>query len=142
MGFLVQLLVHMSIKDFSIKIKPFWGEFMDRLHSIKNGLKLKEDLLIILLIILVGTASFGLGKLSAHEKQKTPITITKGLDTAPQAQKVSAVQAQGIVFASKTGTKYYYPSCSSSVKEENKVWFNSIEEATAVGLTLASGCKK
>ena len=56
---------------------------------------------------------------------------------------VSVQNSEKKYVASKSGTKYYLPSCSgaSRIKEENKVWFASVEEAKARGLEPASGCK-
>jgi hypothetical protein len=155
----------MSIKDYLQKIKLFLANVKDKLYSTEKGLKIKDDLYIILIIILVGLASFGLGKISGYEKDKTPISILKTkeymlstvlegtsdiddtkIDDTPIATKNtnsnSSTQAKGLVVASKSGTKYYYPWCSgvSRIREENKVWFNTIEEARATGLTPASNC--
>ncbi|MFH1454943.1 MAG: hypothetical protein ABIF22_01340 [bacterium] len=141
----------MSIKDFAEKIKLFLGNIKDKAYGQEKGLKIKEDLYIVIMIILVGTASFGLGKISSFEKNKTPISIlrTKELITASvlnsQTEKNNTAipeQTNGEVVASKSGTKYYYPWCSgvSRIKEENKVWFNNIEEARATGLTPAANC--
>jgi len=49
----------------------------------------------------------------------------------------------GQVVASKSGTKYYLPWCGtvSRIKEENKVWFASIEEAEKAGYEPAKNCK-
>ncbi len=67
----------MSIKDFNEKIKLFCLDIRDRVYSQETGLKIKGDLYIVLLMILLGTASFGLGQLSAYEKKKTPIHVYK-----------------------------------------------------------------
>jgi hypothetical protein len=145
----------MSINDLTTKIKSFFANTKDCIYSPEKGLKIKGDLFIVLLLILVGTASFGLGKLSSLEKRKTPISIlkTKELLTATVAESFDTntssnvnsktqTQWKGIVLASKSGTKYYYPWCTgvSRIKEENKVWFLSIEDARSAGLTPASGC--
>ena len=145
----------MSIKDNWEKIKLFWADFRDATYNQEKGLKIKDDLYIVILIILVGTASFGLGKISSYEKNKTPISILKTkesmlstvLEGASSANdtisnSIKTAQNNGVVVASKSGTKYYYPWCAgvSKIKEENKVWFNSIEEAKLVGLTPASNC--
>ncbi|MDB4992261.1 MAG: protein of unknown function with transrane region [Parcubacteria group bacterium] len=49
----------------------------------------------------------------------------------------------GTYVASKTGTKYYLPSCATAkrIKDENKVWFNTKAEAEAKGYGPASNCK-
>lgn len=148
----------MSIKDFTEKIKPFWSDTKTKLSVIKSNIRIKEDLFIALLIVLVGLASFGLGKLSVLEAQKTPISITNQESVAYDAvennasnQNNSIVQpvttaststGQGTVFGSKSGTKYYYPWCSGAnrIKPENRVWFPTIEAAKAAGLTPAANC--
>jgi len=141
----------MSIKDFAEKIKLFTSVWKERLLRLKESLKIKEDLFVALLIVLVGLASFGLGKLSVIEAEKTPISIANDGQTAgnmPGSANTSgtstgqAVTGQGIVFGSKTGTKYYYPSCSGAgrIKPENRVWFPTIAAAKAAGLTPAANC--
>jgi len=149
----------MSIKDFSKKIKLSLSNIKDRAYSQEKGFKIKDDLYIVIMIILVGTASFGLGKISSYEKDRTPISIlkTKEYMLSTVLEGVSSINdtktkdaqgtvintnSNGLVVASKSGTKYYYPWCSgvSRIKEENKVWFNSIEEAKSAGLTPASNC--
>lgn len=137
-----------SIKDFNQKIKLIFTNIKDKYYSKKSGLKIKNDLYIVIMIFFVGTASFGLGKLSSFERQKTPISILKTkeymLSTALEGlpEKNIENKTQGMLVASKSGTKYYYSWCSgaSRIKEENKIWFNSIEEARAKGLTPASNC--
>ena len=50
---------------------------------------------------------------------------------------------KGKYVASKSGSKYYLPDCSGvkRIKEENKVWFGSVEEAKAEGYEPAKNCK-
>ena len=142
----------MSIKDFARKIKSFRDTVQTRLSGIKGHLKVKDDLFVATLIVLVGTASFGLGKLSILEAQRTPISITDGqsavLDAisspvAATAQGTTSLSSgQGTVFGSRSGTKYYYPWCSGAarIKPENRVWFATIAAAKASGLTPAANC--
>lgn len=136
-----------SIKDFLEKIKLSYAHLKDSFYSKENGLKIKDDLYVVMMIILVGTASFGLGKLSALEKTKTPIAILKTKENMLSAvltsnNLIDNTKADGEVVASKSGTKYYYPWCTgvSKIKEENKVWFDTIEKAREKGLTPASNC--
>ncbi len=51
--------------------------------------------------------------------------------------------AQKVFVASKNGTKYYYAWCAgvTKIKEENKVWFSTKEEAEKAGYTPAANCK-
>lgn len=129
----------MSINDIVIKIKT--------LDSTA-----KERIFVIILIVLVGSASFGLGRLSVSEGNKTPIRIenfasttsevvsdSAGNDTSGQGSAFSA----SMVLASKTGTAYYFPSCSGAnrISEKNKITFPSAKEAEAFGLHIGPGCK-
>lgn len=142
-----------------IKIKSFYANIKDKVYGSEKGLKIGSDLFIVLLIVLVGTASFGLGKLSAIEKKKLPIAVLKTQETLlkgiigdsnienlslGETKSISSIatSSKGIVFASKSGKRYYYPWCSGAerVKESNKVWFLTVEDAKKAGLTPAVNC--
>ena len=49
----------------------------------------------------------------------------------------------GLVVASKNGTKYYFAWCSGvgRINEENKIYFNTEEEAIILGYSLAKNCE-
>ncbi|MBU3925743.1 hypothetical protein KJ763_01050 [Patescibacteria group bacterium] len=127
------------------------------LAKIKNFSKAYEkDLIIILIIFLVALISFGLGRLSKLQENKAPISIenmvgnTGLLDSnkpvlSPETAQNEAFLSndEGLLVGSKNGTKYHYPWCSGAlrIKEENKVWFNSVEEARQAGYTPAANCK-
>ncbi len=140
----------MNIPESIRKIK---GGFLDRL-----GLNLSHDIFVILLIILVALASFGLGRLSVLDNKKTPIRIESGgqmgslLDGSnavsqntiqAETKGVPSVGASGTYVGSKTGKRYYFPWCATAnrIAEENKVWFATKQEAEANGYTPASNCK-
>ncbi|MDD5068277.1 MAG: hypothetical protein PHS53_01255 [Candidatus Pacebacteria bacterium] len=122
----------MSINDIPLKIKTLDSST-------------KERIFVVILIILVGSASFGLGRLSISEGEKTPIRIenftssTSEVVAAGQGSELSA----SMVLASKTGTAYYYPTCSGAnrIAEKNKITFPSAKEAEAFGLHIGPGCK-
>jgi hypothetical protein len=63
----------------------------------------------------------------------------------PVATEVTPVKPTtvGKYVASKNGTKYYLATCSGAkrIKNENKVWFASVEDAKASGRTAATNCK-
>jgi len=102
-----------------------------------------DDLFVALIIILVGTASFGLGKLSALEKDPGPVVVTESAASAlPFAANLPAQNQTGTVFASKSGTKYYYPWCTGGnrITAANRVWFDTATSAKSAGLTLAANC--
>lgn len=114
---------------------------------------LKEDTFIVLAIILIGLAGFGLGKLSALEKGREAVTIKPASFAAitstttinvpvSAAAMIAGESAKGMLVASKNGTKYYFPWCSgvSKINESNKIWFDSYESAQKSGLTPAANC--
>ena len=45
------------------------------------------------------------------------------------------------IYASRIGKKYYYYNCKSTIKESNKIFFDSDEAALRAGYTLAAACK-
>lgn len=120
------------------------------LTKLKEKIKpYEKDLIIIIVIILVASISFGLGRLSKIRENRVPITIENlgasveaGFRVAPAAE-TQIQQDSGAVVASKNGTKYHYPWCAGAqqIKEENKIYFSSIEEAREAGYTPASNCK-
>lgn len=106
-------------------------------------------------VVLVGLSAFGLGRLSASTGSRgLTIRLPDGTvqsavayqatgKSAPAPAAVKTVPAsQGKLVASKSGTKYYLPTCSgvSKIKEENKVWFATVGEAQAAGYTAAANC--
>jgi hypothetical protein len=155
----------MSIKDIGKKIKLYLETRLKPLFlSLKAVLEIKEDLFIILAIILIGLAGFGLGKISALEKNRGDIDIKK-LDLVPMASStinqsknlinitdnipmsasamIASESAKGLLVASKNGQKYHFPWCAgaSQIADKNKIWFSSYEEAQKAGYTAATNCK-
>ena len=141
-----------SINEFYQKIKVFI-------------LSSKENIAISIIIIFVGLASFGLGRLSVLEEVDDEVEIELSNDLGnmssnTQDNEVLASNSEtnivgekdtyenmsnvaGGVVASKSGKKYHYPWCSGAkqIAEKNKIIFNSIEEARDAGYTPASNCK-
>jgi len=119
----------------------------------KGGIERKKhkDLLIILVIVLVATLSFGLGRLSQKTANKPELKIGEiELNSVPAAVYASQVssktsqapQGDGTVVGSRNSTKYHYPWCSGAkrIKEENKIYFSSIEQARGQGYEPAANC--
>lgn len=73
----------------------------------------------------------------ATEKISQGSTVSTAVTPEPPHTTV------GKYVASKNGTKYYLATCSGAkrIKDENKVWFASVEDAKASGRTLSSTCK-
>lgn len=120
----------------------------------------KKDLYIATIIFLVSITSFGLGRLSVLWPTKEPITITEKLESRIQNLEDNKTteesstsfldsrsqildSAKGKYVASKNGTAYHYPWCPGAlkIKEENKIWFNSKEEAESRGYKPAGNCE-
>lgn len=129
---------------------------------------LADDTLYIASIVVgVGVLAFLLGRLSVStlEQQNAqavnplslcPVTIY-ATPVAPLATAVASGVAQGQVasasttsnqtgqyVASKAGTKYHHITCAGAkqIKEENKIYFATVEAALAAGYTKAANCNK
>lgn len=147
----------MSINDYIEKIKYFIGT--------EKG----KDILTVIIVILVGLSSFGLGRMSKNtsvaDLSSTHLTMPANalmgqesainglneanigskrvLSTIKSTQKDTDISAKsGNFFASKRGHKYYTNGCTSgnNLKEENKIYFQTKEEAERAGYTLSSSC--
>jgi len=135
-----------SISDFMEKIKQFiTGE---------QG----KDILTILIVILVGLGSFGLGRLSKtnnsddikieYQNQQANIISNSEstLSNSNIVQKLNSTKQgtnTGNYFASSRGKKYYPVGCSAgdSLKQENRIYFETSADAEKAGYTLSSSCQ-
>jgi hypothetical protein len=113
------------IKNCKAKIRPY-----------------EKDILLASTIILVGLIGFGLGRLSKIRENRKPITI-ENLGAIGAVSNISQSSSAGSLVASKNGTKYHFPWCSGAqrIKDANKIWFSTREEAESAGYTPASNCK-
>lgn len=122
--------------------------------------RIPQDALILLAILLTATGSFGLGILAGKDLaegqgnglwvEERPLSgeaaIEKALEAAERGVALpvgESLPAGGQYVASKNGSAYYLPWCGgvSRIKEENKVWFATKEEAEANGYRPAKTCK-
>lgn len=101
--------------------------------------RVPRDVLILSIIVLASSLSFGLGYFAGLDAgQGSGITITESLRApAPVTGPTS-----GQVVASKNGTKYYLPECAGAdrISDANKVWFASIAVAMKAGYAPAANC--
>lgn len=100
-----------------------------------------EGVFVTLLIFLIGCLGFGLGRLSQIEEKRTPVRIESlPVDNLP-ARQIGEKATQ--VVASKKGAKYHLPWCpgAQSIKEENKIWFDSPAAARQAGYSPAANCE-
>jgi len=117
-----------------------------------------DQVFIILILVLVGVASFGLGRLSvlpnhfeAHPGEaRVLITPSSGMrssvdttlrDSPAPTVDTNATSPQPVV-ASRSGTKYHLLTCpgASQIKAANRIEFASPAEARAAGYTPAANC--
>lgn len=94
---------------------------------------------LMAIVFLVALSSFGLGRLSALEEAKPPVSI----EMAPELQSPQGMYIGGLYVAARSGSAYYYPWCSgaSRILSSNRVWFSSEEAARAAGYAPAKNCK-
>ncbi|HEY4517646.1 MAG TPA: Ada metal-binding domain-containing protein [Candidatus Paceibacterota bacterium] len=112
-----------------------------------------RNAILVLVIILVGSASFGLGRLSKIEEEKGSLSISNAV---PMQNPFIAAASEGIpskisqnetlegtYVASRNGKTYTLPTCSGAkaIAEQNKIWFGTKEEAEAAGYRPAANCK-
>jgi hypothetical protein len=95
-------------------------------------LNIPRDALIIAVLILASSASFGFGYLAGQ---------SGGVNNPPSLGATAG--ETGKYIGSINGTKYYLPSCAgaSQISNANKVWFVSESAAQAAGYTRATNCK-
>ncbi len=139
------------------------------LKKLKSYL-LDDTLYIGILLVLTSVLSFGLGKFSGIHRSGEVSGMTnvatvrsgigpqansdtvpnKSLDTLPiaspgpsvlQLVQTPVMPVQNFV-ASKSGTKYHAMHCSGSktIKETNKIFFATEDEAQAAGYTRSANC--
>lgn len=116
--------------------------------------KVPRDVLLVAILVLASSASFGLGLSAGRDTAGQGSTLQiEGLQadtgggiqpSADMSQSPPGVStgATGQVVASKNGSKYYLPSCAAAnrISEMNRVWFASPAAAAAAGYTPAANC--
>ncbi len=98
--------------------------------------RVPRDILILGVLVLVSTLSFGLGYLAGVDARSVSVPVVETFS-------VVVPEGEGQVVASKSGTKYYLPECvgANRISENNKVWFASPAAAAAAGYAPAANCK-
>lgn len=135
------------------------AELRERSNTAISGVP--KDLLLVGIVLLFSTASFGLGMLAEREMgagqgdgffiEAASSTVSAAVAeaplvsasvVAPAASAAAIAPATGKYIASKNGTKYYLPSCSGAkrIKEANRVWFATVADAVQAGYSAASNC--
>ncbi len=94
---------------------------------------------LIFIVFLATISAFGLGRLSALEDARPPVSISYAAAAATPRTMVMG----GMLVASKNGSTYYFPWCSgaSKIAAQNQVWYPSEAAAQKAGLKAAKNCK-
>ncbi|MCK5285961.1 MAG: hypothetical protein KAJ58_01915 [Candidatus Pacebacteria bacterium] len=117
-------------------------EKYNKIKAIGDSLIGNNQFFSLFLVVLVAFSSFGLGRLSILEENQSSVTfenlalINTNIDTG-------IGESIGKYVASRSSKLYHAPWCSGAqrIKEENKIWFQTKEEAEASGRSPASNCK-
>ncbi|MBI4087967.1 hypothetical protein HY418_01120 [Candidatus Kaiserbacteria bacterium] len=94
---------------------------------------------LVAIVLLLGVASFGLGRFSALEDVRPVVDIGQApIETRPAGRYMG-----GLYVASRTGSVYYYPWCSgaASIAPGKQLWFTSAAAAQKAGYTPSKSCK-
>jgi len=131
------------------------------IHTIVNKIKgeagrERQTLVFVGILAAACIVSFYMGYVAkAEASPATPVVIqcpdaayidAEALSTVnptKNTKQQSVNTGTGEYVASKNGTKYYTPGCAgaSRIKDENKVFFKTAQEAEAAGYGIAAGCK-
>jgi len=112
-----------------------------------------KDIMTVIIVILVGLGSFGLGRLSKNSPNEglkieyrdqggNAIKAVNQAEFTPQIHEIDTAINGKNFFASNRGTKYYSLGCSAgkTIKQENRIYFDTKEEAEKAGYTLSTSC--
>ena len=123
-----------------------------------------KDLFLTIVILLCTISGFLAGKSyqqeSAYHSDNIVVTdggmtmpdpkVTTRTNTASVAHSAATnisqthTTSEGYAYvASKNGSVYYAPNCTGAkrIKDENKIWFSTIQEAKDLGYRPAANCK-
>ncbi len=127
--------------------------------KIKTLPDLPRDIFIFIFIALIslsGFLTYRIAKGDSGQNTLPSIKITQATATVSNASSTSiasveagakageANKEKGMYVGSRSGHSYYLPTCAGvkRIKDANKVWFATVEEATAKGYHSASNCKE
>jgi len=122
-------------------------EIQEKIKKITTKVKEVAEspgLYISLLITTTLLLGFGLFQLSVMEEARQPIYIQDiSAEMNSLAGESVLIPPGGLYVGSRTSDKYHLPWCGGAgrIKEENKIWFSSKEEAEARGYSPASNCR-
>ena len=110
------------------------------------------EIIFVVALISIAIISFSLGRLSAINDRKAPIQVLGDRPTQT-AEVLSSVKEKtepkakideknALYVGSKNGSVYHFPWCpgAQKMKEGNKIFFSSKEEAEKAGYRPAANC--
>ena len=110
-------------------------------------------LLCLLVVILVGLGSFGLGRLSISNMTDGYVSELENTNPGIVKEEIGEIPKpineyrgntkERMYVASKNGKLYYTAGCSGAkrISEKNKVWFADKIEAEKAGYEMSLSCK-
>lgn len=128
-------------------------------NKIKSNLGIDTKTIVFIFVIVgVGVSAFGLGELSARQRlglmAKSDSSFISKDDNSNLESDIqiidlendknnNSISGEKMYVASKNGKLYYRIGCSGAgrIKEENKIYFKTKEDAEKFGYTLSSSCK-
>ncbi len=106
-----------------------------------------DDLFLVFLIVCIAFISFSLGIRYEQKRVQEQYPIQIGFNKEAlllweEYQSLKSSQTSDGFVASKNGTLVYPVNCSGAkrIKEENRVYFGSIEEALSMGYKESTNC--
>lgn len=136
--------VREGVKSIGERVRAFTAERKDALARLAE-------------LILIAAIFFGLGilyaehmpartmplsvEIPAQVKNIAAATINDNIP-ADSAPKPTISPEKVEYMASKNGSKYYLTTCKSTIKEANKVYFKTKEDAEKAGFTPSQTCFK
>jgi preprotein translocase subunit SecE len=108
----------------------------------------RKDIFFALITALAAVIIFSLGYFisnllnSPAGRSKPPIVVERITDDSNYIENRQTFQ-EGEVVASVNSDKFHYLHCpgAKTIKEENKIYFPSAQEAIKAGFVLAGNCK-
>lgn len=110
-----------------------------RLQIKNHGEGILAEWGVVIIVLMLGLASFGLGRLSALEGARPAVSVGQ----APSEATPKGTYLGGTIVASRSGTAYHYPWCAGALQiaAQNRVWFGSEIAARSAGYAPAKNCK-
>jgi len=104
-----------------------------------------DEVMWIFIIMFVGLGAFSLGIIYERKNylEQNPVTVTYSEEAIILFNEYQSIKLENQdYFASKNGSVVYPVGCSKGdrIKEENKVFFQNLEQAIEQGYREVEGC--